>query len=61
VKLDMLPVAVGGVHEQHIERIERATICPRRVQQPRLLSMGESRDTWSSTGTEQNSMMANTL
>jgi hypothetical protein len=61
VKLDMLPVAVGGVHEQRIERIERATIFSRWVQQPRLLSMGDSRDTWSSLGTEQISMMTYTL
>jgi hypothetical protein len=61
VKIDMLAVAVGGAHEQRHERIESATICLRRVQHPRLHFMGESRDTWSSTGTEQNSMMANTL
>jgi hypothetical protein len=57
VKLDMLPLAVGGVHEQ---RIERATICPRRVQKPRLLSMGDGRDTSSSLGTEQNWMIPKT-
>jgi hypothetical protein len=42
VKLYMLAVAVGGAHEQRLERIERATICPRRVQHPKLHFMGES-------------------
>jgi hypothetical protein len=60
VKLDMLEVAVGGAHEQRHERIERATICPCRVQHPRLHFMGDIRGTWSSSGTEQNRMMSKT-